>query len=167
MKNWGQSLLFDPSDSSSARRIRNIFNILFLLAFLGAAYYLFIVRKPLKAESIYADSLRVEFSRISPPPKTAMLDDLKFSSRNERISIDQRYTSQLDCRSIIENYKIQMTSNGWTYKERSGNTSGKVTFCKGIFGAYLQIPIASTSPLEYQFSMAWSRDTIEQCSHNG
>jgi hypothetical protein len=112
----------------------------------------------------YAQTLRQEFERISPPRGLTAASGAREVAKRSSTLIEQRYSGYVPVEDVLSSYDAQLLRNGWRYSANfQGGSNWGQTYCKGEFAASIEV-----MPFEhsffFSFSMAWDGFTVHECS---
>jgi hypothetical protein len=118
--------------------IRHLFVVFLALAVWAA----FVIFKRHQMEPIHRQ-LENEFSKIQPPPDSALLKH-ESTRGTQTVLVQSSYKTSLTSSKVKAHYELELQRNGWSVRDehflpRAGAWSNvdEVIFCKGSYGASL------------------------------
>ena len=113
---------------------------------------------------MHTGTLRQEFAKIAVPPEVSPLHDIEVRAKVGIALVEDRYTGTFASHKVLESYRTNLVNQGWRFVGERSNGSGlTASFCKGEYEATVETHTENGYSY-YDFAMAWSDITIEECS---
>ncbi|HEY4138679.1 MAG TPA: hypothetical protein VGN65_09515 [Casimicrobiaceae bacterium] len=108
--------------------------------------------------------LRQEFAKIPVPLEVKPIRDAIVRAKVGSALVEERYSGRVALDDVLDGYRRNLVKQDWRFIGQRSNGNGfMASFCKGEYEATLETH-AEKAYSYYDFAMAWSEISIEECT---